>query len=45
MLEVGKFLEQRIGFLLIADISGFTKFIKIHEIKKKPIVGSIVANY
>ena len=38
-------MEQRTGFLLIADISGFTKFIKIHEIKKKPIVGSIVANY
>ena len=44
-MEVGKLLKQRTGFLLIADISGFTKFIKIHEIKKKPIVGSIVANY
>ena len=44
-MEVGNLLEQRTGFLLIADISGFTKFIKIHEIKKKPIVGSIVGNY
>lgn len=44
-MEVGNLLEQRTGFLSIADISGFTKFIKIHEIKKKPIVGSIVANY
>jgi hypothetical protein len=44
-LEVGNLLEQRTGFLSIADISGLTKFIKIHEIKKKPIVGAIVANY
>jgi hypothetical protein len=44
-LEVGNLLEQRTGFLSIANISGFTKFIEIHEIKKKPIVGSIVANY
>tara|TARA_B100000900_G_scaffold376115_1_gene358658 strand:+ start:88 stop:786 length:699 start_codon:yes stop_codon:yes gene_type:complete len=38
-------LEQRKGYLLIADISGFTKFIKIHDVRKKPLVGSIVANY
>ncbi len=24
------------GFLLIADISGFTDFIKIHNMKKNP---------
>jgi len=24
------------GFLLIADISGFTEFIKIHNMKKNP---------
>ncbi len=38
-------MEQRKGYLLIADISGFTKFIKIHDVRKKPLVGSIVANY
>ena len=38
-------MEQKTGYLLIADISGFTQFIKIHDIKKKPLVGSIVANY
>jgi len=38
-------LEQKTGDLLIAGISGFTQFIKIHDIKKKLLVGSIVANY
>ena len=38
-------MEQITGYLLIADISGFTQFIKIHDVKKKPLVGSIVANY
>ena len=33
------------GFLLIADISGFTEFIKIHNMKKKPIVGKKLASY
>lgn len=38
-------MEQKTGDLLIAGISGFTQFIKIHDIKKKPLIGSIVANY
>ena len=33
------------GFLLIADISGFTEFIKIHNMKKKPLIGSKLASY
>ena len=33
------------GFLLIADISGFTEFIKIHNMRKKPIVGNKLASY
>ena len=33
------------GFLLIADISGFTEFIKIHNMRKKPIVGNTLASY
>ena len=33
------------GFLLIADISGFTDFIKIHNMKKKPLIGSKLASY
>ena len=33
------------GFLLIADISGFTEFIKIHNMKKKPLIGNKVAAY
>ena len=45
VFRVGQVLEQRIGFLLIADISGFTQFIKIHDVKKKPLIGSIVASY
>ena len=45
MFRVGQILEQRIGYLLIADISGFTQFIKIHDVKRKPLVGSTVASY
>ena len=45
MFRVGQLLEQRTGYLLIADISGFTQFIKIHDVKNKPLVGSILANY
>ena len=33
------------GFLLIADISGFTEFIKIHNMKKKPLIGDKLASY
>ena len=33
------------GFLLIADISGFTEFIKIHNMKKKPLIGNKLASY
>ncbi len=45
MSRVGQLLEKRTGYLLIADISGFTQFIKIHDVKKKPLIGSAVANY
>ena len=33
------------GFLLIADISGFTEFIKIHNMRKKPFIGKKLASY
>ena len=32
------------GYLLIADISGYTDFIKLHNLRKKPIIGSKIAN-
>ena len=32
------------GYLLIADISGYTDFIKLHNLRKKPIIGSKIAD-
>ena len=34
---------QSQGYLLIADISGYTDFIKLHSLRKKPLVGSFAA--
>ena len=31
------------GFLLIADISGYTEFIKLHNLAKKPVFGAALA--
>ena len=31
------------GFLLIADISGYTEFVKLHNLAKKPIFGAALA--
>ena len=35
---------SKTGFLLIADISGYTEFVKLHNIRKKPILGNVIAN-
>ena len=32
------------GYLIIADISGYTDFIRLHNMRKKPIVGNSMAN-
>ena len=32
------------GYLLIADISGYTNFVKLHNLRKKPVVGKFLAN-
>ena len=32
------------GFLLIADISGYTEFIQLHNMRKRPIVGDKMAD-
>jgi len=32
------------GYLLIADISGYTDFIKLHNLRKKPVIGSKMAD-
>ena len=32
------------GYLLIADISGYTDFIRLHNMRTKPLVGSTLAN-
>ena len=34
---------QSKGYLLIADISGYTDFIRLHSLREKPIVGSFAA--
>ena len=31
------------GFLLIADISGYTEFVKLHNLAKKPVFGAALA--
>ena len=38
-------METKKGFLLIADISGFTDFIKIHDMRSKPLVGKSIAAF
>ena len=35
---------QRNGYLLIADISGYTEFVKLHNLSQKPLIGKAVAN-
>ena len=32
------------GYLLITDISGETDFIKLHKLRKKPVVGGKMAD-
>ena len=32
------------GYLLIADISGYTDFIKLHNLRKKPVIGGKIAD-
>ena len=32
------------GYLLIADISGYTNFVKLHNLRKKPVVGKFLAD-
>ena len=32
------------GYLLIADISGYTNFVKLHNLRKKPVIGKFLAN-
>ena len=32
------------GYLLIADISGYTDFIKLHNLRKKPVIGNKMAD-
>ena len=38
-------MQNKSGFLLIADISGYTPFIKNHSMRKKPIVGKKIADF
>ena len=38
-------MDAKKGFLLIADISGFTDFIKIHDMRSKPIIGKSIAAF
>ncbi len=32
------------GYILIADISGYTDFIRLHNMRKTPLVGNTIAN-
>ncbi len=32
------------GYLLIADISGYTNFVKLHNLRNKPVVGKFLAD-
>tara|TARA_B100000780_G_scaffold254149_1_gene202105 strand:- start:280 stop:468 length:189 start_codon:yes stop_codon:yes gene_type:complete len=34
---------KQAGYLIIADISGYTQFIKIHNMRKAPIFGEKMA--
>ncbi len=38
-------MQNKSGFLLIADISGYTPFIKNHSMRKKPIIGKKIAEF
>ena len=38
-------MQNKSGFLLIADISGYTPFIKNHSMRKKPIIGKKIADF
>lgn len=35
---------QERGFLLVADISGYTEFVRLHNLRKKSAVGAFAAN-
>ena len=41
---VGEGIMSQSGFLLIADISGYTEFIQLHNMRKRPIVGDKMAD-
>ena len=32
------------GYLLIADISGYTNFVKLHNLRQKNVLGKIIAD-
>lgn len=36
---------QRTGYLMIADISGYTDFVKLHNLSQKPLIGKAAANF
>ena len=38
-------MQKKTGFLLIADISGYTPFIKNHSMRKKPLIGKKIADF
>ena len=37
-------MRQTRGFLVIADISGYTKFVRAHRLRHVPIVGEMMTN-
>ena len=41
----GMLMQKKTGFLLIADISGYTPFIKNHSMRNKPIIGNKIADF
>ena len=38
-------MQKKTGFLLIADISGYTPFIKNHSMRNKPLIGNKIADF
>ena len=38
-------MQKKTGFFLIADISGYTPFIKNHSMRKKPLIGKKIADF
>ena len=37
------FRDGKVGYLVIADISGYTQFVEIHNMRKRPIFGEAMA--